>query len=491
MGSFLSALQSEGTKNARTENGAVTHSTSTNAVLDFFALAGAMRNNQTQVKTLFRKAFAEDRQLAIRALFYLRDVRGGQGERDLFRVLFKELIRMDVAVAEKVLAFIPEYGRWDDVVSVYGMIPNAAAELIRSQFLLDIQNYELGKSVSLMGKWLPSENASSATSRTMARQISTDLELSFREYRKAVVKLRKQIGLLEQKMSESDWDAIDYGKLPSQAGRKHTKAFKRHDEDRYEEFLNSVLSGKSTMNAGTVATYEVLDVVRKGSDKTANAIWSSLPDYTNGSNALVVADTSGSMFSWGWSGNPSGTSAIPLDVSTSLALYFAEHNTGPFNGYFITFSEQPELVKVVGKTLTDKLRNIGAAHWGMSTNIEAVFDLILKSAIRAGANAEDIPKVIYIVSDMEFNSVRGGSNETNYEAAKRKFNAAGFELPHVVFWNVNAKNTNVPATAAANNVTLVSGLSQSTFRYVLEGKTPVDSMMDILNGERYAQIVVE
>jgi uncharacterized protein DUF2828 len=489
MGSFLAALQSDGTKTARTENGAVTHSTTTNAVLDFFALAGAKRHDLPGARTLFRKALAEDRQLAIRALFYLRDIRGGQGERDLFRFLFKDLIRIDLSAAEQVLKWVPEYGRWDDVISFYNFNGFNVTDLITGQFIEDIKNYEDGKSVSLMGKWLPSENASSANSRAKARQIASDLELSNREYRKATVKLRKRIGLLEQQMSNKEWSEIDYSKLPSQASRKHVKAFKRHDETRFEEFLGAVISGKQTMNAGTVATYEVLQTVRGGNDKAANAIWSSLPDYTNGSNALVVADTSGSMFSWGY-GAAKGSSK-PIDVSTSLALYFAEHNTGPFKDYFITFSERPELVKVIGKTLTEKLQNISTARWGMSTNIEAVFDLILKSAVAAGADAEDIPKVIYIISDMEFNSVRGGTNETNYEVAKRKFNAAGFELPHVVFWNVASRNENVPTTAAASNVTLVSGLSQSTFRYVLEGKTPVESMRDILNGERYQQIVVE
>ena len=494
MGSFLSELQKTGTKNVRTENGAVTHSTTTNAVLDFFALAGAKRNDISGAKTLFRKAFSEDRQLAIRALFYLRDVRGGQGERNLFRQLFKELIRMDLSAAEQVIEFIPEYGRWDDVVAVYGFggINEAAKDLIVGQFHTDIENYENGNSISLMGKWLPSENASSANSRVMARTIAADLGLSNREYRKAVVKLRARIGLLEQQMSTNAWSEVDYGKLPSQAGRKHVKAFKRHDEDRYDAFLGNVLSGKTKMNAGTVATYEVLQTVRGGDDKAANAIWNSLPDYTNGENALVVADTSGSMHNWGWNSDPETRKGAskPLDVSTSLALYFAEHNTGPFNGYFITFSEAPQLVKVTGSTLTQKLHNISTATWGMSTNIERVFDLILQTAKNAGADAEDIPKVIYIISDMEFNSVSGGSNETNYEVAKRKFNAAGFQLPHVVFWNVASRNTNVPTTAAENNVTLVSGLSQSTFRYVLEGKTPVDSMLDILNGERYAQIVL-
>lgn len=484
MGSFLAELQSTATKTARTENGAVTHSTTTNAVLDFFALAGAKRNDIPGARTLFRKALQEDRQLAIRALFYLRDVRGGQGERDLFRALFKDLIRTDLAAAEEVLKWVPEYGRWDDVVSFYNFNGFDVKTLIEDQFHADIQNYELGKSVSLMGKWLPSENASSANSRVMARQIAADMGLSNREYRKAVVKLRKYIGLLEQKMSENDWTAIDYGKIPSQAGRKHTKAFKRHDEVRYEEFLSNVVKGTAKLNAGTVATYEVLDVVRKGNDQAANAFWASLPDYTNGSNALVVADTSGSM------DQIISGSTRAIDVSSSLALYFAEHNEGPFKDYFITFSESPALNKVVGNTLMEKLRNISTAHWGFNTDIEKVFDLILNTAVRAGADAEDIPAVIYIISDMEFDSVSGGRNETNYEAAKHKFAAAGFQLPHVVFWNVASRTTNVPTTAAATNVTLVSGLSQSTFRYVLEGKTPVQSMLDILNGERYSQIVL-
>lgn len=487
MSTFLDALKHETSKTGRTENGAVTHVSSGNEVLNFFALAGAMRNNVEQAKTLFRAAYAEDKQLAIRALFYLRDVRGGQGERDLFRVLFKELIRMDVYAAEKVIGFIPEYGRWDDVVSLHGFgsmrLKVVTTRMIRNQFELDELDADRGKSISLMPKWLPSENASSANSRAKARQLAADLGMSNREYRKRVVALRKHIGLLEQKMSEKEWDEVDYGKIPSQAARKHVKAFKRHDESRYEHFLESVIKGEKTMNAGTIFTYEVLDVVRKGNDKSANALWKSLPDHTNGSNALVVADTSGSMGSARRGGGP-------IDVSVSLALYFAEHNTGPFKDYFVTFSEHPELVKVKGATLTDKLYNIGTANWGMNTDIQAVFDLILSAAKKASANAEDIPKVLYIISDMEFDSVRGGTNVTNYEAAKAKFESAGFTLPHVVFWNVAARNTNVPATTADNNVTLISGLSQSTFRYVVEGKTPMESMLDILNGERYEQITV-
>lgn len=361
--------------------------------------------------------------------------------------------------------------------------PGEVVPLIAGQLEADEQAMRQGNSVSLMAKWLPSENASSKNSRKAARDLAAALNLSNKEYRQKVVALRKHIGLLEQQMSESNWSAIEYGKVPSQASRKHVKAFKRNDENRYSAFLDSVIKGEATMNAGTTFTYEVLDVIRKGDDKAADAIWKSLPDYTNDSNALVVADVSGSMGNISYGGGP-------IDVSTTLALYFAEHNNGPFKDYFVTFSSRPELVKVVGNTLTQKLHNISTANWAMSTDIEAVFDLILKAAMSAGANAEDIPRVLYIVSDMEFNSVRGGQDVTNYERAKDRFEAQGYTLPHVVFWNVAARNTNVPTTAAAQNVTLVSGLSQSTFRYVVEGKTPMESMLDILNGERYAPITV-
>lgn len=479
--SFLDALQKNTSKNARTENGAVTHSATGSDVLNFYALAGAMRDNVKQAKELFRKALNEDRQLAIRALFYLRDIRGGQGERDLFRELYKELRVKDEWAAARVAAHIPFYGRWDDVVDA--VEPGVATHLIDEQLRADFVGLNEGQSVSLMAKWLPSENASSKVSRAAARDLAARLGLSNKEYRQRVVALRKHIGLLEQAMSEGNWDGIDYSKLPSQASRKHTKAFNRHDNDRFSAFLDAVIKGEAKMNAGTTYTYEVVDMIRKGQTKAADAMWSALPDYTNGANALVVADVSGSMGSVSYGGGP-------IDVSVSLALYFAERNKGPFNGYFMTFSERPELVKVSGATLSDKMRNIGMANWGMNTNIQAVFDVILKAAKAAGADATDVPKIVYIVSDMEFDRSTRNSDKTAFENAKKQFEKAGYVLPHIVFWNVNARNTNVPVTKNEGNVTLVSGLSQSTFAQIVGGKTPYESMIDVLNGERYAQIVV-
>ena len=480
MTSFLDQLQVNTNRNSFTENGAVSNDSTLSAVLDFFALAGAMRDNSEKARTLFRKAYAEDRQLAVRALFYLRDIRGGQGERDLFRFLFKDLVRIDPVVAADLLQFIPEYGRWDDVVSLYGVtgLHIASQELIREQLFVDNAALSEGQSVSLLAKWLPSENASSANSRVMARQIAEDLGLSNKEYRQRVVALRQHIGLLEQQMSEGEWGEIDYGHIPSQAARKHSKAFNRHDGNRFEEFLGAVVRGEATMNAGTLFTYEVFDSIRAGNLSAANAQWASLPDYTNGDNALVVADVSGSMY------------GRPMDVSVSLALYFAEHNTGPFHDYFLTFSERPQLVKVQGNNLAERLRNIQSSDWGMNTNIEAVFKLILKSAISSGADATDMPKTLYIISDMEFDSCVRDSGATNFENARAMFANVGYELPTVVFWNVNARSTQVPATKFDSNVTLISGLSQSTFQYAVQGKSPLQSMQDVLNSERYSQIVV-
>ncbi len=475
--SFLTELQRGTNQSVLTENYAVTNASSLDAVLDFFGLAGAMRDNVHDAKKLFRRAFAADEQLAIRTLFYLRDIRGGQGERNLFRELFRDLYTMDAALAIKLLPLIPEYGRWDDFLALAD--PTTLRNVLELQLGNDLANKLNGKPVSLLAKWLPSENASSAVSRESARAIAKLLDMSNRDYRKLVVSLRTYINLLEQKMSAGEWSGIEYDKLPSQAGRKYSRAFGRHDATRYGEFLGAVMSGEKKMNAGTVFTYEVFDALRAGNTANADALWASLPDYTNGTNALVIADVSGSMM------------GRPMDVSVSLALYFAEHNTGPFHNYFMTFSRRPQLVEVSGRTLSQRLDNIERSQWDMNTDVEAAFRAILSAAKRAGAGVEDIPKVLYIVSDMEFDQCVANSESTNFDNARRMFDEAGFTLPHVVFWNVNARHIQTAATKYDSNVTLISGLSQSAFKFAVEGKNPVELMLEVLNSDRYSQLVVD
>lgn len=467
---YLDALK-QSTNQTFTENGALSNLSTLDPVLDFFSRAGAMREDIPGAVRLFKLAYVENPLLAIRCLFYLRDIRGGQGDRDLFRNCLGELEFDDL---NKVAKYVPEYGRWDDILSHHS---GEIVQMVINQLASDELQMEKGETVSLLAKWMPSENTSSKETRREARCWAKQLELTPTKYRKRIVKLRNHIKLLETKMSHNNWGEIDYEKIPSQAHRKHVKAFKRHDETRYSQYLAAVEKGEKKIKTSTLFTYEVFDLISKD-EQVANVMWDNLPDYTNGTNALVVADVSGSM------------SGRPMSISVSLALYFAERNKGVFNGYFMTFSDNSRLVKVVGNTLAQKLRNIENAEWGGSTNLESSFRAILNAAVQNNAKQEEMPAVLYIISDMEFNSCVT-TNGTNYQNAKQMFAEAGYKLPHVVFWQVNSRNDQVPATIYDNGVSLISGSSQSTFRYAVEGRTPLESMNDILNSERYSQIVLE
>lgn len=479
--SFLDELQKTTAKYTLTENGAATNESSLDANLDYFALAGAMRNRAGDTRRLFAKAYATDPQTALRTLFYLRDIRGGQGEREVFRAGLQELEDIDPEVASEVVAkdYIGEYGRYDDLLAFRKDSTLATmSQFIRDKLDEDTQAMAEGQAVSLLAKWLPSENASSSTSRKQARAIAEMLGLKPAQYRKKIVALRKYIKLLEQQMSRREWSEIDYSKVPSQASRKHVKAFMRHDEDRYREFLSKVEKGEAKINTSTLYTYEVFDLVQSGQNQTANVMWDNLPDYTNGTDALVLADVSGSMY------------GRPMSVSVSLALYFAERNKGIFNNKFMTFSQSPQVVDVIGNDLTSKLSFIESQEWGYNTNLEAAFDAILKAAVNSGQGNDGMPRVLYVISDMEFDQAVANPSETIFKNAEAEFKEAGLELPHVVFWNVNSHQNQAPATKFDNRVTLISGSSQSTFKYAVEGKSPVELMQEVVNSARYAQITI-
>lgn len=457
----------------RTENNAVTHAGSLDAVLDFFAQAGAMRGSELDAVRLFSAAYRQDALLAVRALFYLRDIRGGQGERSVFRACLRALRVLDGAVYARALRYVGEFGRFDDLFA--DGVDDAVVAVVRAQLAADQAALAAGGEVSLLAKWMPSENTSSERTRVLARELAGALGLSAAQYRRTVVALRKRIGLLEHTMTTGGWDGVDYGSLPSQAHRKHTRAFRRHDGERYGEFLDAVQAGTETVNTGTLFTYELFDLA-KVDPEAASALWSQLPDYTNGQNAIVLADVSGSM--WG----------RPMSVSVSLALYFAERCTGPFQGCFLTFSARPQLVQIEGDTLTEKLDAIEAAEWGMNTDLEAAFEAILAAAVAANAAPEELPQTLYVVSDMEFDEAVRAPGATLFENAKALFDAEGYTLPHVVFWNVDARHQQVPALAFDGGVTLVSGLSQQTFRFAVQGGTPLEFMLEVLNGDRYKSV---
>jgi len=462
--SFIKAMFKE-TSKGLTENGAITYTRSDSSLLDFFSQAGAMRKSPSEALNLFKKAFSEDRVKAVKTLFYLRDIRGGQGERDLFRNCLEWLGTDVPEVFEKIVEFVPEYGRWDDI-----FFDNAKCFDVIGKQLEKDQNSE---EPSLLAKWIPTINASSPTTRAKARFFAKKLCKNEITFRKIIRKIRKQIKTVEEQMSAKQWNKINYSYVPSQASRIYKNAFKEHDEKRYSEFIDKAEKGEAKINAKTLYPYQIYKSAKNDYSKTLEALWNQLPDYTQGKNALVVADTSGSM------------KGDPMSVSVSLALYFAERNKGQFKDYFISFSQNPKLHKVQGRTLLDKMNSIELGICE-NTDLQRVFDLILNTAIKNGTPKEEMPETIYIISDMEFDNCSG--EQTNFEVIQDKYNQSGYKKPNIVFWNVSASGKNVPAQSDDKGVALVSGLSPVIFKMAVENKTPFELMIDTINGERYKKI---
>lgn len=467
---FLNAMFKE-TSYGETENEALTFIRSGSPLLDFYAQAGAMRKNKDEALNLFKKAFAENREKAVKILFYLRDVRGGQGERDLFRICLEWLGTDVPEVFNKVVGYVAEYGRWDDMF----FDNDKCIDIIRGQLEAD----KVSDRPSLLVKWLPTINASSKTTKAKARFMAGKLGYTEVNYRRTLRDIREKIKIVEKKMSAQKWNEIEYSSVPSQASRIYKDAFKKHDEERYNAFIDKAEKGEVKINAKTLYPYQIYKSVKDNYSKTLEALWNQLPDYTQGKNALVVADTSGSM------------EGDPMSVSVSLALYFAERNKGQFKDYFISFSAIPKLHRIQGISLLDKMNSIELGDVA-NTDLQAVFNLILNTAIENNTSINEMPETIYIISDMEFDSACSYPvRNTNYEVIKEKYINAGYKKPNIVFWNVDARSgKNLPVQIGEKDVVMVSGLSPVIFKIAVENKTPEQVMEDTINSERYSVLKI-
>ena len=475
-----------------TENLALTHASTLDNVLDFFSLGGALRTrSEKDVIDLFMKAFAQDRLLAMKCLFYLRDIRGGQGERRTFRIILKQLGKVYPLIVNKNFDNIPFFGRWDDAYELVG----TGSELpmwnkINNQLAADV----LEEYPSLLAKWLKSENTSSKVSRKLGKLTREALEMNSKAYRQILSKLRKKIDVVERKMCAKEWADIKFESVPSKASMIYSKAFRRHEPDRYQQFIDDVKSGKKEIKTSTLYPYEILRAARKGENVEAlNVIWDNQKDWLNGVEepSIVVCDTSGSMNGLMTWGSDTKRTVEPILVAISLSIYFAERNTHPeFNNRFITFSSRPEIQRIQGETLYDKYMALNSAYWEGNTNLNAVFDLILSTAIRHKVPEEQMIKKIYIISDMEFDACTNW--ETNYEVIKDMYELNNYQMPTLVFWNVEARQNQAPVTCDENGVFLVSGCSPSIFESIMASKviTPIDLMLEVLNKERYSRVVV-
>ena len=516
MNKFMNALKTENNYTL-TENGAVTYRSTMSGLMDLFALGAAYRTrSDVDCINLFKKAFEEDETYAMKCLFYLADVRGGQGERRFFRVIAKWLAREHTEAMRRNLKYVPEYRRWDDLYTfVNTPLEKDAFELMRQQLALDVSS----KTPSLLAKWLKSENTSSSDSCALGNRTRIYFQMTHKQYRKTLSILRKRINVLERLMSEGRWDEIEFDKIPSRAGMIYKNAFARHDVERmrqgaeksYEDFAKD----KNTkVNAKDLYPYEVVAAAFKltnsdnywySTKKLAlddinrlmiNKYWDNLADYFNGAslNALCVVDTSASM--WGTE------ASAPINVAISLGLYCAEKAKGPFAGHYISFSSKPQLIATEGVDFCDKVERIYRTNLCQNTNIEATFDMLLNTALRNKCRQEDLPQSIVIISDMEFDMARGYSSyspwhrrdynwsndkETLMEGIKRKWETAGYKMPNLIFWNVQARQDNIPMKVESG-ITMVSGFSPVLFEQIMQNKSALDLVLDKLNSERYAVI---
>ena len=482
-----------------TENGGIKHKTTMSDVLDMFAMGGAMRNRtEDDIITMFKKAYDEDHTLALRCLFYLRDVRGGQGERRFFRTVYKWMGDHLTEECENLIPRVSEYGRWDDLFELFG----TKAEGAMMGYIMYALNMNKDH---LLYKWMPSINASSNSTKERGRKFAREFDLTERQYRKFLSEGRKACNLVETLMSQNEWDQIAFDKLPSRAGLLYKNAFMRREEtkDRYAAFMNNE---KTRVNASVLNPVDIAHQIfeyrhwNHPSTTERNAwqkYWDNLKDYYDGKEepGIAVVDVSGSM--WG----------TPLEAAVSMGAYIAERGKGPFQNHFITFSDNPQLVKFEGVDIYDKFIRARDAEWGGSTNIEAVFNMLLSTALKHRTPASDMPKTLYIFSDMEFNGCitagpavadtwgwsRGrkilneSQIDTVIEAQARQWRAYGYEIPRVIFWNLDARHENIPAIGPG--FSYVSGFNMNMVECILSGKDGVQLMLEKLNSPRYASIL--
>lgn len=473
-----------------TENGALAYRSTQSFCLDMFFKAGAMRNSSAkEIAETVARAYAEDPDKTMKIIFFARDARGGLGERRFFRIAVSALMEFAPEAVRRNLEFFPEYGRFDDLCVLLGTpLEKYAAEIIDTQLRFDKASMATGGKVSLLAKWMPSVNASSKETRNMGRRLAGLLGMSEPEYRRTLVSLRKYSDILENRLRERDY-TFNYEVQPSCAMFKYRKAFMRNDGERYTQFLNKVNSGEAKLNADRLYPYDIVRKAIEGNISETERIsldtaWKSLPDLSAAKreNAIAVIDGSGSM--------NCGCGIRPIDAALSLGIYFAEHNTGAFANHFITFSQTPRLVEIKGRDIVEKARYCRTFNEIANTDLEAVFKLILKTAIKNHVPQSELPSKIYIISDMQFDyCVTGGNNNVLFQAVRTLYRQYGYTLPEVIFWNVNSRSDAMPVTRSETGAALVSGYSTAVFDMVMGGECSPESVMDrILASERYAVI---
>jgi hypothetical protein len=477
MSTFVNAVANQ---EARTANGMKARKSTANAVVDLFYNAGASRGKN--IVPAFAAAMAEDRDLALRVAAWLRDVRSGAGERQLFRDILVYLEKSDTVAAKALVAKVPELGRWDDLF------------VFSSKEMKDVAYTLLGDALreknGLAAKWAPRQGK-------IAAEIRTFFGMSPKFYRKSLVEMTS---VVETNMCAKDWDGINFSHVPSVAAARYKKAFNRNTPA-YASYVAELMkdpkdrSVEVKVNAGAVYPYDVLKGRISGYglefDKTELDLiqkqWEALPNFIGDANILALVDVSGSMST---SAGGSKSKLTCLEVAVSLGLYLADKNKGKFKDTFLTFSSKPELMTLKGN-INEKISQMVSSDWGMSTDLNRAFDKILSVAIKGNVSNSEMPEMLLILSDMQFDACVT-HDDSAIEMVARKYEAAGYALPKVVFWNLNAAYGNTPVKFDKSGAALVSGFSPAIVKPLLSGDmedfSPESVMLKTIMDDRYTVI---
>lgn len=500
---FATAMYREGTHKL-TENGAAAYdSTAQGALLDLFSQIGALRpRTDREIEQKFAAAFQEDKLLATKMLFYSGDIRqGGLGERRTFRVCLRWLAENHPEIVNKNIELIPYFNRFDSWFVLCGtkceklMWENVAKTLAADMKAYNASTATKVVPVSLLAKWMPSENTSSVKTRQMAAKAMRALHLEPRKYRKMLSALRKHINVVERQMSAGEWGLIDYAKVPSYAMHNYGSAFAKHDHERFDAYLKSVSKGEVKINAATLYPYDLVEkymsggytgrhcgdcVINEKLDEVVEAQWKALPNYlTKPMNAVVMADVSRSM------------RGRPMATSIGLAIYLAQRNTGLYHNQYMTFTNEPHFVNIKeGASLLENVQKVAAAGVGYSTNLEKAFQEVLNVAVANRVPANQMPKTFVVISDMEIDRyMRPGHHWDFLKVMEARYNARGYELPSIYLWNVNARKDTF--LSQSEKVYFVSGQSPSVFKQIcnaVDGMTAYDLMIQTLNSHVYDKV---
>ena len=503
---FATAMYREGSTKL-TENGAHAYdSTAQGALLDLFSQIGALRpRTEDEITRKFAAAFREDKLLATKMLFYAGDIRnGGLGERRTFRTCLRWMAENHPEIVNKNMELIPYFNRFDSWFVLIGTkCEKLMWETVANTLAADMKAYKASTvkkivPVSLLAKWMPSENTSSVETRKLASKAMHALHLEPRKYRKMLSALRKHINVVERQMSAGEWGLIDYAKVPSYAMHNYGSAFAKHDHERFDAYLKSVSKGEVKINAATLYPYDLVEKYMKRTncsvrgnyfgdcwvattpDTVVEAQWKALPNYpTKPMNAVVMADVSASMH------------GRPMATSIGLAIYFAQHNTGLYHNQYMTFTNEPHFVNIKeGASLLENVQKVAAAGVGYSTNLEKAFQEVLDVAVANRVPANQMPKTFVVISDMEIDRyMRPGRHWDFLKVMEARYNAKGYELPAIYLWNVGARKDTF--LSQSEKVYFVSGQSPSTFKQIcnaVDGMTAYDLMIQTLNNPAYDKV---